>query len=307
MTSGRGPFSPRSPGPGTARIPELVFGACAVLAVSLIGLFVFTLAVETVAFLRTVPLGEFLAQTRWSPFFEDPRFGVLPLLAASIQVTLGACLVALPFGLLAAVYLEEYAPPRGARLVRLSIDLLAGIPTVVYGYFALTYVTPLLQALWPDAEVFNWASAALVVGLMIVPTVASLSADALARVPFGLREAALGLGANRAQMASRVLVPAAAPGIAAALVLALARAVGETMTVTLAAGNQARFALNPLEGVQTMTAFIAQASLGGVSSGTLEYRTIFAVGALLFSVTFLLNAAARRILRQGARWAGGEA
>lgn len=300
------PFSVPSRRPA-AWVPKAVFGACALMAVLLIGLFVSTLAIETAAFLRRVPIAEFLTGTRWAPFFEDAGFGVLPLAAASVQVTLGACLVALPAGLLTALYLEEYASPGRARIVRLSVDLLAGIPTVVYGYFALTFVTPLLQAVWPGAEVFNWASAALVVGLMIVPTVASLSADALARVPIRLKEAALGLGANRAQMASRVLVPAAAPGIAAAVVLALARAVGETMTVTLAAGNQARFALSPLEGVQTMTAFIAQVSLGGVSSGTVEYRTVFAVGALLFVLTFVMNAAARRILGRGVRWVEGAA
>ncbi|NNF28667.1 MAG: phosphate ABC transporter permease subunit PstC [Gemmatimonadetes bacterium] len=288
-----------------AWVPEVAFGACALVAVGLVGLFVSTLAIETVAFLRTVPVTEFLAGTRWSPFFEDARFGVLPLLGASVQITAGACLVALPLGLLTAVFLEEYASPRAARVIRSSVDLLAGIPTVVYGYFALTFVTPVLQAIWPGAEVFNWGSAALVVGLMVVPTVASLSADALAGVPHALREAALGLGATRAQMASRILVPAAAPGIGAAVVLALARAVGETMTVTLAAGNQARFALNPLEGVQTMTAFIAQASLGGVSGGSVEYRTVFAVGALLFAMTFVMNAAARLILGRGVRWAGG--
>ena len=293
---------PRRP---AAWLPQVAFGACALAAVALVGLFLFTLAFETVSFLRLVPLGEFLTGTQWSPFFEDARFGVLPLMAASLQVTVGACLIAVPTGLLTAVYLQEYAPPRRARVVRLTIDVLAGIPTVVYGYFALTFVTPFLQRFWTGTEVFNWASAALVVGLMIVPTVASLSTDALARVPVRLREAALGLGATRAQMSSRILVPAAAPGIVAAVVLALARAVGETMTVTLAAGNQARFALNPLEGVQTMTAFIAQASLGGVSSGTAEYRTVFAVGTVLFVLTFLMNGAARRILGRRARWVGG--
>lgn len=284
--------------------PRVAFTACAVAAVALVVFLLSALAVETAAFLRDVPLGEFVGGLQWAPFFEEPRFGVLPLLAASLQVTLGACFVAVPTGLLVAVYLQEYATPHRRRIMRLAVDLLAGIPTVVYGYFALTFVTPLLQAIWPGTEVFNWASAALVVGLMIVPTVTSLSTDALSRVAPAVREAAFGLGASRAQVATRVLIPAASPGIVAAVVLATARAVGETMTVTLAAGNQARFALNPLEGVQTMTAFIAQVSLGDAPTGTVEYRTIFAVGTVLFLLTFALNGLARRTLRRRGSWVG---
>jgi len=249
-----------------------------------------------------VSLTEFFGGTRWTPLFEDQRFGVLPLLVATVQVTVGASVVAVPLGLMTAVYLREYAPPGISRGLRIGVELLAGVPTVVYGYFALTFVTPLLQAIWPSTEVFNAASASLVIGLMIVPTVASLSYEALAAVPRPVREAAFGLGASRSQVVTRVLLPAASSGVVASVILAMARAVGETMTVTMAAGNQARLTLNPLEGVQTLTAFIAQVSLGDTPSGTIEYQTIFAVGALLFGVTFLMNGVGRAIL-SGARFA----
>ena len=281
-----------------------VLALCAALAVTLVVTVVWTLLAESLSFFRRVSIVEFFTTAQWTPLFEDGRFGVLPLLTASIQITLGATLVAVPIGLLTAVYLQEIAHRRVATLLRLSLDLLAGVPTVVYGYFALTFVTPILQGVFPETEVFNWASASLVVGLMIVPTVAALSQEALSAVPTELREAAYGLGATRGQVVARVLMPAALPGIVASVVLAMARAVGETMTVTLAAGNQARLTLNPLEGAQTMTAFIAQVSLGDTPSGTIEYETLFAVGTVLFVLTFTLTATARAFLRRqaGVAW-----
>lgn len=280
------------------RLAHGVLAACALAALALIVALGWTLVSGSLAFFREVSLAEFLGSARWAPFFEDRSFGVLPLLLASVEVTLAAAAVAVPLGLLTAIYLQELSSPTMGRTLRVGVDLLAGVPTVVYGYFALTFVTPLIRSVWPTAEVFNWASAGLVVGLMIVPTVASLSQDALAAVPSRLREAAIGLGASRAQVVVRILVPAALPGIVAAVVLAMARAMGETMIVTLAAGSQARVTLNPLEGVQTMTAFIAQASMGDTPPGTIEHHTLFAVGTLLFVVTFALNVLARTTLRR---------
>lgn len=280
------------------RVAHGTLGLCAALAVALVATVVWTLLAESVSFFREVSVLEFVTTAQWTPLFDDGRFGVLPLLVASLQVTLGASVVAVPIGLLTAVYLHEMAHRRVEPALRVGLDLLAGVPTVVYGYFALTFVTPLLQGLFPGTDVFNWASASLVVGLMIVPTVASLSQEALIAVPTGLREAAYGLGATRGQVVARVLVPAALPGILASVVLAVSRAVGETMVVTLAAGNQARLTLNPLEGVQTMTAFITQVSLGDAPSGTVEYQTLFAVGTVLFVLTFGLNALARSFLRR---------
>lgn len=250
---------------------------------------ILVLAVETFAFLREVPVAEFLFGTEWTPLFATPRFGVLPLVLGTVLVSTIAMVVALPMGLLSAIYLSEYAPPRVRRLIKPVLEILAGVPTVVYGYFALLFVTPLLQRFIPGLAGFNALGPGIVMGIMIMPLVSSLSEDAMQGVPRGLREGAYALGATRMQTSLRVVLPAAFSGITAACILAGARAVGETMIVAIAAGQQPRLTASPLVPVETMTAYIVQVSLGDTPQGTLEYRTIFAVGMLLFLGTFVLN------------------
>jgi phosphate transport system permease protein len=264
---------------------------CALLSVgTTIGIIV-VLAMETVAFLREVPITEFLFGTEWTPLFANPSFGVLPLVAGTTLVSLIAMLVALPMGLLSAIYLSEYADARVRRVVKPVLELLAGVPTVVYGYFALLFVTPLLQRLIPDLGGFNALGPGIVMGIMILPLVSSLSEDAMRAVPNGLREGSYALGATKMQTSLRVVVPGAFSGITAAFILAVSRAVGETMIVAIAAGQQPRLTWDPKVPIETMTAYIVQVSLGDTPQGTLEYRTIFAVGMLLFLGTFTLNLA----------------
>ncbi|HET9950139.1 MAG TPA: phosphate ABC transporter permease subunit PstC [Longimicrobiales bacterium] len=256
------------------------------------------LAEETIAFFSEVSIVEFLTGTRWEPMFLEPHFGVLPLLAASVLIAGGAALVALPVGLLTAIYLSEYAGPRLRRTLKPVLEILAGIPTVVYGYFALTFVTPLLRVFFPQTDVFNAASASIVVGIMIIPTVSSLSEDALRAVPDPLREGAYALGATKLEVATRVVVPAALSGVLASFILAISRAIGETMAVAIAAGNLPNLTLDPLEPMQTMTAYIVQASLGDTAQGTTVYRTLFAVAATLFLITLAMNVASNWSLRR---------
>jgi phosphate transport system permease protein len=271
------------------RLVERALLACAVLSVLVTVGIVTVLVVEAAGFFREVSIVAFLTGTQWTPLFYQKAFGVLPLVAGSAMVAGIATCVAMPAGLLTAVYLSEYAPAHVRRLVKPVLELLAGVPTVVYGYFALLFVTPLLQQVVPGTASFNALGPGLVMGLMILPLVSSLSEDALYAVPRGLREAAFALGATRGQAAVRVVLPAATSGISAAFLLAVSRAVGETMIVTIAAGQQPRLTLDPTVPIQTMTAYIVQVSQGDVPAGTLEYRTIFAVGMLLFTATLLLN------------------
>lgn len=270
---------------------EAALFVCAIASVFTTAGIVAILAFETWGFLREVPLTEFLLGTEWTPLFAQQRFGVLPLVSGTVLVSAIAMAVALPMGLLSAIYLSEYAPAGVRRVVKPVLEILAGIPTVVYGYFALQFVTPLLQTLLPGMAGFNALSPGIVMGLMILPLVSSLSEDALHAVPPGLREASYALGATRMQTALQVVVPAALSGISAACILAMSRAVGETMIVAIAAGQQPRLTLNPLVPIETMTAYIVQVSLGDTPHGTLEYRTIFAVGMLLFLMTFAMNLA----------------
>ena len=262
---------------------------CALLSVGTTVGIILVLAVETAAFLREVPITEFLFGTEWTPLFSSPSFGVLPLVAGTALVSAIAMLVALPMGLLSAVYLSEYADSRVRRVLKPVLELLAGVPTVVYGYFALLFVTPLLQRFIPDLGGFNALSPGIVMGIMILPLVSSLSEDAMRAVPNGLREGSYALGATKMQTSLRVVVPAAFSGITAAFILAVSRAVGETMIVAIAAGQQPRLTFDPTVQIETMTAYIVQVSLGDTPQGTLEYRTIFAVGMLLFIGTFGLN------------------
>ena len=271
-------------------IETALFLAAAASILVTVGI-IFVLAAETVAFFREVSIVEFLTGTTWTPLFSSKRFGVLPLVAGTALVSAIAMALALPAGLLSAIYLSEYAPARLRRVIKPLLEILAGIPSVVYGYFALLFVTPALQTVLPGLAAFNALSAGLVMGVMILPMVASLSEDALRGVPDLLREGSYALGATQAETILRVLLPAAFSGISAAVILAVSRAIGETMVVAIAAGLQPRMTLNPLEPIEAMTAYIVQVSLGDTPAGTIEYRTIFAVGALLFVGTFLLNVA----------------
>ena len=271
---------------------------CAAFSVLVTGGIIAVLLWETIAFLREVPVLEFLTGTEWTPLFSEQRFGVLPLVAGTALVSAIAMVVALPSGLLAAIYLSEYAPPRVRRIVKPVLEVLAGVPTVVYGYFALLFVTPLLQRFIPGLAGFNALGPGIVMGIMILPLVSSLAEDALHAVPNGLREGALALGSSRMQATLRVIVPAAFSGISAAFILAISRAIGETMIVAVAAGQQPRLTANPLVPIETMTAYIVQVSLGDTPAGTIEYRTIFAVGMLLFLMTFALNLASNWLRRR---------
>ena len=269
-------------------IERLLF-LCAALSVLTTAGIIAVLAFETYEFLQEVSIFEFLTGTEWTPLFANQHFGVLPLVVGTMLVSTIAMVVALPMGLLAAVYLSEYAPSGVRRVIKPVLELLAGVPTVVYGYFALTFVTPLLQQVFPTLSGFNALSPGLVMGLMILPLVSSLSEDAMRAVPRGLREGSYALGATRMQTALKVVVPAAFSGITAAFILAASRAIGETMIVAIAAGQQPRLTGNPFVPIETMTAYIVQVSLGDTPQGTIEYRTIFAVGMLLFLMTFGLN------------------
>jgi phosphate transport system permease protein len=262
---------------------------CALLSVGTTIGIIAVLAVETAAFLREVPILDFLFGTEWTPLFSTPRFGVLPLVAGTTLISLIAMAVALPMGLLSAIYLSEYADDRVRRVLKPILELLAGVPTVVYGYFALLFVTPLLQQIIPNLAVFNALGPGIVMGIMILPLVSSLSEDAMRAVPNGLREGSYALGATRMQTSLRVVVPSAFSGITAAFILAISRAIGETMIVAIAAGQQPRLTGDPTVPIMTMTTYIVQVALGDTPQGTLEYRTIFAVGMLLFLGTFGLN------------------
>ncbi len=264
---------------------------CALVSVGTTVGIIAVLAVETVAFLREVSIVEFLFGTEWTPLFSNPRFGVLPLVMGTALVSLIAMAVALPMGLLSAIYLSEYADQRVRRVVKPVLEVLAGVPTVVYGYFALLFVTPILQRFIPDLAGFNALGPGIVMGIMILPLVSSLSEDAMRGVPRGLREGSYALGATKMQTSLRVVVPAAFSGITAAFILAVSRAIGETMIVAIAAGQQPRLTWDPRVSIETMTTYIVQVSMGDTPQGTLEYRTIFAVGMLLFLGTFGLNLA----------------
>lgn len=244
---------------------------------------------ETYEFFKEVSVIDFLTDTQWTPLFAEKHFGILPLFAGTFLTTAIAIAVALPVGLVSAIYLSEYASGRVRTLVKPVLEILAAVPTVVYGYFALLFVTPLLQMVMPDLAGFNALSPGIVMGIMIIPIVSSLSEDAMHAVPMGLREGAYALGATKLQVATGVAVPAAFSGIAASFILGISRAVGETMILAIAAGQQPRLTLNPLVPIETVTAYIVQVSLGDTPTGTIEYKTIFAVGISLFVVTFGLN------------------
>lgn len=263
--------------------------ACGLLSIfttiGIIGVLLF----ETIAFFKSVSIFDFLTDTQWTPLFVNKHFGVLPLFSGTLLTSTIAMAVAAPLGLLTAIFLSEYAPERMRRTLKPILEVLAGVPTIVYGYFALLFVTPLLQRFIPSLSGFNALSPGIVMGIMILPLVSSLSEDAMYAVPRGLRDAAYALGSSRLQVAWRVVIPAAFSGITASFIIAISRAIGETMLVAIAAGQMPTLTLNPLVPIETMTTYIVQISLGDTPTGTLEYRTIFAVGMVLFLSTFALN------------------
>ncbi|HET9487042.1 MAG TPA: phosphate ABC transporter permease subunit PstC [Chryseosolibacter sp.] len=250
---------------------------------------IWVLVSESWGFFTTVPLNEFLFDTEWTPLFTQKRYGILPLLTGTFLTTSIALVTAVPLGITIAVYLSEYADPRFRKTLKPLLELLAAVPTVVYGFFALTVVTPFLQTFIPGLGTFNALSAGLVMGIMIIPVISSLSEDALYAVPKSLREASYGMGATRFQTSFKVVVPAASSGIMVSIILGIARAVGETMVVAIAAGQQPNLTLDARQAVETITAYIVQVSLGDVEHGSIEYKTIFAAGITLFIFTFLLN------------------
>lgn len=280
---------------------RLALLACALLSVATTVGIVFALAEPSIEFFGEVSVGEFFGGIDWAPLFKPPSFGVIPLITATLVTTFWALLVCIPFGLGAAIYLSEYAKAKTRRTLKPVLEVLAGVPTVVYGFFALTFVTPLLQKLWlfgDGPEIFNALSAGLVMGVMILPTVASVSEDAMTAVPQSLRQGAYALGSTKAQVSARVVVPAALSGIVAGFVLGVSRAVGETMIMLIAAGGTPNLSFNPLEGMQTMTAFIAAAGLGDQPTGSVGYKTIFAVGGALFAITMVMNMISIRLVRK---------
>jgi phosphate transport system permease protein len=261
---------------------------------------VYALLEETIVFFRQVGVGEYLFGTKWSPLFEPGSFGVLPLIAGTFATTFIALLVAIPLGLGAAIYLSEYARPRVRKVIKPALELLAGIPTIVFGYFALTFFTPeILRGFFKlHVGIFNALAAGIIIGFLIIPIVASISEDAMRSVPQSLREGAFGLGASKFQATVRVVFPAALSGIVASIVLAMSRAVGETMVVVLAGGLQPQWGVNAGQSMETLTAFIASTAGGDVPTGSVEYKTLFAVGTTLFVITLVINIISIRFVRK---------
>ena len=282
---------------GEQLVYALLFLAAAISVVTTLGI-VASLLMPAIDFFREVSPVEFLTGTTWTPLFLNGEFGVLPLVVGTILISLISALVAFPLGLGVAIYLSEYANARAARVLKPILEILAAIPTVVLGYFALTFVTPLLRDVGIDVGVFNALSASLVLGVMLIPTIASLSEDAMAAVPRDLREGGYALGADKLQVSTRIVVPAAISGIIAAYVLGFSRAVGETMIVLIAGGQLAQITADPREPIETMTAFIGATGFGDVPTGSNEYKTIFAVGLTLFVMTLVMNLISIRLVRK---------
>jgi phosphate transport system permease protein len=275
-----------------------VLAVCALVSVVTTVGIVIALLVPSLEFFREVSPIDFFSGSTWAPLFKPAHFGVLPLVVGTLVVTFWAAVVCMPLGLGSAIYLSEYAGQRVRRILKPALEILAGIPTVVYGFFALTVFTPFLKDLGTGVSTFNLLSAGLVMGVMLIPTVASISEDAMAAVPQDLRDGAYGLGASRLQVSTRVVVPAAISGIIASYVLAISRAVGETMIVLIAAGLLAQVTFDPRDQGETMSAFIAATGIGDVPTGSIEYKTIFAVGLTLFCITLVMNLIAIRLVRK---------
>jgi phosphate transport system permease protein len=294
---------------------QWLFMACAFVSIFTTFSIIYVLISESMPFFAKVSIGRFLTEKEWAPLFEPPHYGVLSLICGTFLVMAGAAFFTLPMGLLAAIYLSEYASPRTRNIIKPILEVLAGVPTVVYGFFALLFITPTLQSglermtpflqrvtgnpdFWPTLEVFNALSASIAVAIMTLPLVCSLCEDALRVVPSGLREGAYALGATKMEVSTKVVVPAALSGIGASFILALSRAAGETMIVAIAAGSTPKVTLNPLESIQTLTGYIVQVALGDVPHGTIGYQTIFAVGLVLFCITVVMNIASIMLVKK---------
>lgn len=279
-------------------MPALLFSAALISILTTFGI-VFTLIFETFEFFKRVSITDFLFGTQWLPFSgKEPLFGILPLIAGTLKVTFIAILVAVPFGIGSAIYLSEYASEKTRRTIKPILEVLAGVPTIVYGFFALTFVTPILQEIIPGLKIFNALSPGIVVGVMILPMITSLSEDAMSSVPNSMREGALALGATKFEVATKVVLPAALSGIIASVVLAISRAIGETMIVSLAGGSTPKFDLNVTDSIQTMTAYIVQVSTGDAGYGTTIYYSIYSVGFTLFIFTLVMNLLAHYISKR---------
>ena len=288
------------------RAIEALLAACGILSVLTTTAIIISLVGPTIGFFELVPIDEFLFGTDWTPQFEPPSFGVLAIVAGTLNVTLWGMLFAIPIGIGAAIYLSEYASPRVRKTVKPVLEILAGIPTVAIGFFAASFILPeIIQPLWPGdllggavGKPFLALAGGLGIGLMIVPIIASISEDAMSAVPHGLREGAYAMGATRMKVATRVVFPAALSGIVASIVLAVSRAAGETMIVVLAAGSTPNLTLNPVEPIQAMTAYIATTATGDISTGSTDYRAVFAVGTVLFVMTLVMNMISIRLVRR---------
>lgn len=296
----------RAPGPRYGeKLIQGLLAFCGILSVATTTAIVFSLIGPTIEFLSIVPIVDFIFGTDWTPQFQPPSFGVLAIVAGTLSVALWGMLFAIPVGLGAAIYLSEYASPRARKTIKPVLEILAGIPTVAIGLFAVSFILPeIIQPLWPGnflggvEKPFMALAAALAVGLMVVPIIASISEDAMSAVPHGLREGAYAMGATKAKVATRVVFPAALSGIVASIVLAISRAVGETMIVLLAAGSNPNFTLLPNEAVQTMTAYIGVTATGDISTGSIDYKAVFAVGTVLFVMTLAMNLLSIRLVRK---------
>src|SRR6266542_1577025 len=294
----RGPLEARLRNTREAIVTGLLF-LCAAVSVVTTGAIVLTLLGETVSFFQDVSPIEFFTGTKWTPLFTPAQYGVLPLLAGTLLIALFAAVFAVPIGLITAIYLSEYAPRWLRAIIKPVLEVIAGIPTVVLGFFALTFIAPeIVRPLFGTSQIFSALAASLAVGIMIIPLISSLSEDAMSAVPMGLREGAYALGATKYEVARRVVVPAALSGIIASFILAVSRAVGETMIVAIAAGGTPNLTWNPLGAVQTMTAYIVQVSLGDTPQGSLQFSTIFAVGMTLFVMTLAMNIVSQYLLHK---------
>lgn len=281
------------------RIIEKVLKVFGILTILITALIIITLFVEGVSFFKEVSIKEFFLGTVWTPLIHPQEFGVLPLVNGTLLIAIGSSIVALPIGLGAAIYLSEYASKKTRNIVKPILEILAGIPSIVYGFFALTVVTPFLKIFIKDIQIFNVLSASIAVGIMIIPLVSSLSEDAMSSVPDIVKNGAYGMGATKFEVIRKIVLPASISGIVSSFILAISRAIGETMIVAIAAGAKPQMTLNPLESIQTMTGYMVSVAMGDVTFGSIEYKTIFVVGALLFIMTFGLNIIAKRIVKKG--------
>jgi phosphate transport system permease protein len=304
--SGPAYSKPRLEAPSPRYGEKLIIAAlagCAAISVITTTAIVISLLVPSIEFFGEVPIKDFLFGTDWGPTFEPPTFGVLPIVVGTLSITFWSLLFAVPIGIASALYLSEYASRRTRKIFKPVLEVLAGVPTVAFGFFALVWITPQLQKVWPGflgdgPGIFSALAGGLAIGLLIVPVIATVSEDAMNAVPDGLREGAYALGSTKAKVASRVVLPAALSGVVASIVLAASRAIGETMVVLLAAGNTPNLTFNPVEPIQAMTAFIATTATGDIGTGTITYKTVFAVALLLFLMTLLMNIISIRLVRK---------